>query len=102
MTRMENCSWRQKDIPTSRLYAKISVYDIQQLNKNENFKLIVNTLYHEMGLVSDMQTIHNIYAAASNLESKLPFDDVETLSNLYFIMIKCFFKFKARYSPNFA
>jgi len=82
----------KKIIPTSRLYAKIPVYDIQQLNKNEKFKLIVNTLYHEMGHVSGMQTMPNIYAAASNLESKLPFDDVETLSNLYFIMIKYYGK----------
>ncbi len=194
----------KKIILTSRLYDKISVYDIQQLNNNENFKLIVNTLYHEMGHVSDMQTMPKIYAAASNfgsikqmlpaffwaeylaekrsstkgivdhsdyctdfvkrqwkcyqfdfetpteqnffylcktisyylgrttqsntrevydgkmsnpllqefvivmrqellcLESKQPFDDVETLSNLYFIMNKYYLKFKARYCTNFA
>lgn len=59
----------KKIILTLRLYAKIPVYDIQQLNNDENFKLIVNTLYHEMGHVSDMRTMPNIYAVASNSDN---------------------------------
>lgn len=60
----------KKIILTSRLYTQLPEYDISKLGNNENFKLIVTTLYHEMVHVSDMKTMHSIYAAAQNLNNK--------------------------------
>lgn len=55
-------------ILTSRLYTQLPIYNISELMNNEKFKLIVNTLYHEMGHVSDMETMPIIYAVAQNLD----------------------------------
>ncbi len=56
----------KKIILTSRLYTQLPEYDISKLENSVDFKLIVTTLYHELGHVSDMKTMPNIYAATQN------------------------------------
>lgn len=55
---------------TSRLYDKLPVYEISLLKNNEDFQTIVCTIYHEMGHISDHNTMPNIYAAAQNFDDK--------------------------------
>ena len=43
-------------------------YDIRKLKNNRDFRTIVNTLYHEMGHVSDWCDYPNLYGIASNLD----------------------------------
>lgn len=59
----------KKILLTSRLYSKISTYNIYELENDENFIHIINTLYHELGHVSDMAAMPNIYKAAQKLDN---------------------------------
>ena len=53
----------KKIILTSRLYDSLPSYDIKKLERNEIFKLIVNTIFHEMGHATDWKLFPNMYNA---------------------------------------
>lgn len=55
-------------IVTSRLYDMLPNYNIKELVYDNNFKLLVNTMYHEMGHVSDWQKYPNIYLEAETMK----------------------------------
>ncbi len=46
---------------TSRLYDELDVLDINECKNSNTFKLIVSTLYHELGHVSDWKKMPNLY-----------------------------------------
>lgn len=50
-----------KIILTSRLYEKLPFLEINKLQDNDNFHMIVNTLFHEMGHVTDWKIMPNLY-----------------------------------------
>ena len=50
---------------TSRLYDELDVLDINKCKNSNTFKLIVSTLYHEMGHVSDLKKMPNLYSIAA-------------------------------------
>lgn len=52
---------------TSRLYEKLPSYNIKEIEDNTNFIMIVNTLYHEMGHVTDWLVMPKLYNAALNI-----------------------------------
>lgn len=59
-------------IVTSNLYDQLEQLDIKYIENTENFKLIINTLYHEMGHASDWKKMPTLYGlvednAASDL-----------------------------------
>ena len=58
----------KKIILFSSLFSLLPTYTVSDLLENENYKLIANTLYHEMGHVSDMKMMPHIYAVAQDLE----------------------------------
>lgn len=58
----------KKIILTSRLYELLPTYDITELEGNENFKLIINTIFHEMGHATDWKLFPNIYKVAEESE----------------------------------
>lgn len=60
----------KKIVLSSRLFSLLPTYEVSELLENINYRLIVNTLYHEMGHVSDMKTMPHIYAVAQNLEKE--------------------------------
>lgn len=60
----------KKIILSSRLFSLLPTYEISELLENENYRLIANTLYHEMGHVSDIKMMPHIYATAQNLEKE--------------------------------
>jgi len=60
----------KKILLSSRLFSLLPTYEVSELLEDENYRLIVNTLYHEMGHVSDMKIMPNIYAAAQNLKNE--------------------------------
>lgn len=51
---------------TSRLYDILPCLSIEKLENNPNFKMIVNTLYHEMGHITDWENIQE-YMQKQNL-----------------------------------
>ena len=51
----------KKIVLSSRLFSLLPTYEVSELLENINYRLIVNTLYHEMGHVSDMKTIPKKY-----------------------------------------
>lgn len=55
---------------TSRLYEKLPSYNIKEIEDNINFILIVNTLFHEMGHVTDWLVMPRLYNAALNIHNK--------------------------------
>ena len=46
---------------TSRLYDELDILDINKCKDSNTFKLIVSTLYHEMGHASDRKKMLNLY-----------------------------------------
>lgn len=52
---------------TSRLYDLLPSYDVTELEENEIFKLIVNTIFHEMGHATDWKLFPNIYKVAEDM-----------------------------------
>ena len=48
-------------IVTSRLYDQLEQLNIKDIENTENFQLIVNTLYHEMGHASDWKKMPRLY-----------------------------------------
>lgn len=55
------CDGGTKVIVTSRLYELLPSLEIQVLFDNQNFKTLVNTLYHELGHVSDWEKMPKLY-----------------------------------------
>lgn len=53
-----------KIIVTSRLYELLPTLDIEKLNDNKNYKILRQTLYHEMGHINDMVLMPNLYKCA--------------------------------------
>lgn len=65
----------RKILVTSRLYDLLPTLNISELENSNVFRMIINTLYHEMGHVMDWRRFPNIYAAAlksSNMKEALP------------------------------
>lgn len=58
----------RKIMVTSRLYEMLPDYNIYDLKENEIFRLIVNSLHHEMGHVTDWLAYPNLYKAGSNAD----------------------------------
>lgn len=54
----------RKIIVTSRLYELLPTLDIEKLNDNKNYKLLRQTLYHEMGHINDMVLMPSLYKYA--------------------------------------
>ena len=54
-------------ILTSRLYEDLPSHDIRKLRNNKDFRMIVNTLYHEMGHISDWTEYPTIYKYGSEM-----------------------------------
>lgn len=59
-----------KIMVTSRLYDMLPCLSVEKLENNPNFKMIVNTLYHEMGHITDWAQYPRIYAEAESMENK--------------------------------
>lgn len=59
-----------KIMVTSRLYDMLPCLSVAKLENNSNFKMIVNTLYHEMGHITDWAQYPRIYAEAESMENK--------------------------------
>ena len=59
-----------KIIVTSRLSDMLPCFSIEQLENNSNFKMIVNTLYHEMGHITDWAKYPKLYKEADTMENK--------------------------------
>lgn len=55
----------KKIFVTSRLYELLPSYNISDLEEDGNFKLIINTLYHEMGHITDWLHMPVLYDVAS-------------------------------------
>lgn len=53
-----------KIIVTSRLYELLPSFDIESLGNNKEYKLLKQTLYHEMGHINDMVLMPNLYKCA--------------------------------------
>lgn len=58
-----------KIILTSRLYDMLPSFSVENLESNPNFKMIVNTLYHEMGHVTDWKKYPKLYAEAESMDN---------------------------------
>lgn len=56
----------KKIVVTSRLYELLPSFDIDNLEDNNDYKLIINTLYHEMGHISDMVIMKKLYTHGLN------------------------------------
>lgn len=54
---------------SSRLFEQLPTCNIQELlaQENENFQMILNTLYHEMGHISDQKKYPQIYEYANHI-----------------------------------
>lgn len=57
----------KKIFVNSRLYDKLPIYRIEELKENVDFIMIVNTMFHEMGHVTDWISMPSLYAAAENM-----------------------------------
>lgn len=62
------CDGGKKIFVTSRLYDKLPTYRIEELKENIDFIMIVNTMFHEMGHVTDWISMPSVYAAAENTD----------------------------------
>ena len=60
------CEEGTKIIVTSRLYEYLPNYHINDLKENAEFKQIVNTMYHEMGHVTDWLSYPKMYKIAES------------------------------------
>jgi hypothetical protein len=54
---------------TSRLYEKLPSYNIKELEDNNDFIMLVNTLFHEMGHATDWMAMPQLYAAAIDMNN---------------------------------
>ncbi len=62
------CDGGKKIIVTSRLYDRLPTYKIEELKGNVDFTMIVNTMFHEMGHVTDWLSMPNLYLVAENMD----------------------------------
>ncbi len=53
----------RKILVTSRLYELIPSFDIRKIKNDRNFKMIINTQFHEMGHATDWKRMPNLYNA---------------------------------------
>lgn len=67
-TDVKICDEGKKIIVTSRLYEKLPTLKLEELAGNADFKMIVNTMFHEMGHVTDMAFMLNLYSTAENMD----------------------------------
>ncbi len=58
-----------KIILTSRLYDMLPSFSIEKIEGNADFKMIVNTLYHEMGHITDWRKYPKLYAEAESMDN---------------------------------
>lgn len=57
---------KNKIVVTSRLYELLPSLDILSLITNNDFKLLCNTIYHEMGYINDMALMPQLYRCVLN------------------------------------
>lgn len=57
---------KNKIVVTSRLYELLPSLDILSLITNSDFKLLCNTIYHEMGHINDMALMQQLYGCVLN------------------------------------
>ncbi len=70
-----------KIIVTSRLYDLLPTLDIECLNENNNYKLLRQIIYHEMGHINDMAYMPNIYKCVlENIQNKVAKINISTAS----------------------
>ena len=72
---------QDKIIVTSRLYEQLPNLDIRLLVDNNDFKLICNTIYHEMGHINDMIIMPKLYGCVLNNENI----DANYISSLFWL-----------------
>ena len=60
----------KKIVLSSRLFSLLPTYKVSELLENETYRHIANILYHEMGHVSDMKMMPQIYAVAQDLKKE--------------------------------
>lgn len=70
----------KKIIVTSRLYEKLPTLKIEELKGNVDFNMIVNTMFHEMGHVTDRVFMPNLYLAAENMD-----DDKAMVTSVFWL-----------------
>lgn len=58
----------KKIVVTSRLYDNLPSYKIEELKDHIDFNMIVNTMFHEKGHVTDWMSMPNLYLAAENMD----------------------------------
>lgn len=71
----KTCENGTKILVTSRLYELLPTLNITKLHDNPDFKMIINTLYHEMGHVNDwfqMPTLYSIVEEMNDAKHALP------------------------------
>ena len=53
----------RKILVTSRLYELLPSFDIRKIRNDKNFKMLINTQFHEMGHATDWKRMPNLYNA---------------------------------------
>jgi hypothetical protein len=69
------CESGTKVILTSRLFDLLPCLEMDKLHDNPDFNMIVNTLYHELGHISDWKDYPKLYSVADamdNVKNGLP------------------------------
>lgn len=64
----KTCEKGTKIIVTSQLYELLPTLNITNLHDNPNFKMIINTLYHEMGHVNDWLQMPILYSIVEEMD----------------------------------
>lgn len=74
-----------KIIVTSRLYELLPTLNINCLNDNNDYKLLKQTIYHEMGHINDMAYMPNLYKCVFENVLKKAADINASTSSLFWI-----------------
>lgn len=74
-----------KIIVTSRLYELLPTLNINCLNDNNDYKLLKQTIYHEMGHINDMVYMPNLYKCVFENVLKKAADINASTSSLFWI-----------------
>ena len=70
---------------TSRLYELLPTLEIEDLENNNDYKLLRKTLYHEMGHINDMAYMPNLYKCVFENVLKKAADINASTSSLFWI-----------------
>lgn len=74
-----------KIIVTSRLYELLPTLNINCLNDNNDYKLLKQTIYHEMGHINDMAYMPNLYKCVFENIQKKASDINASTSSLFWL-----------------